>query len=515
MKTGLKYFLILFVISNCNINAQTLNDALNYTDDFIQGTARFNSMSGAFGALGGDLSSMSANPAGSAIFNNGNFSISFGSDNKSNDVSLFDASRNTDKRNFTLNQIGGVITFENLDRGNNWNKISLGITYNQTKNNFNEYSISNISNINSIDSYFLNSAQGLRLDQISAFEGETLTDAYIDIGNVYGYNHQQAFLGFESFIIDPEDIDNPANSNYYSNVQPGDFNQSYRSISRGYNGKLSFNAGFQYNEKLFLGVNLNSHFIDFDTYSIINESNNNGVSGQFRVNGIYFENRLSTFGEGFSAQFGIISKITDVIRFGFTYDSPTWYTISEETSQYLETSMIDDQDNLSLLVTNPNAINIFEDYKLKTPSKLTLSTAFVFKNIGLISLDYSRRDFSSMKFSPKNDLHFSSLNQEISNNLKESNSIRVGAEVLADRFTFRGGYMYKDSPYISDSGNFDDSSSGLSLGVGYKLNSTIIDFSFSKINTSKYKKLYETGLTDRLNIETNNKLFTISVSTTF
>ena len=151
MKTGLKYFLILFVISNCNINAQTLNDALNYTDDFIQGTARFNSMSGAFGALGGDLSSMSANPAGSAIFNNGNFSISFGSDNKSNDVSLFDASRNTDKRNFTLNQIGGVITFENLDRGNNWNKISLGITYNQTKNNFNEYSISNISNINSID----------------------------------------------------------------------------------------------------------------------------------------------------------------------------------------------------------------------------------------------------------------------------------------------------------------------------------------------------------------------------
>ena len=85
----------------------------------------------------------------------------------------------------------------------------------------------------------------------------------------------------------------------------------------------------------------------------MNETNSNGESGQFRINEIYFENRLSTFGEGFSAQLGMITKVSDVVRFGFTYDSPTWYTISEETSQYLETSMIDEDDNVSLLITNP------------------------------------------------------------------------------------------------------------------------------------------------------------------
>ena len=502
--------------------SQNINDALNYSSNTHQGTARFNSMSGAFGALGGDLSAIAVNPAGSAVFNSGHFSLSFGSENKSNEASILNTTNNSEKKNFTLNQIGGIITFDNLNGDNNWKKISLGITYNQTKNNFNEYSVFNFTNTNSIDTYFLNNAQGLRLDQISAFENETITEAYVDIGNVYGFAHQQAFLGYESFIIDPNEFSDN-NSSYYSNVQSGTFNQTYRSISRGYNGKLTANIGFQYNENLYFGVNLNSHFIDFDNYTIFNETNNNGESGQFRINGIYFENRLSTFGEGFSAQFGMISKISDFLRIGLTYDTPTWYEISEETRQYLETSMIDELDETSLLITNPNAINIYEDYTLKTPSKITASTALVFKNIGLISFDYSRRDYASMKFKPETDMHFSTLNQEISFRLKEVNTYRIGAEILADRFSFRAGYMYEDSPYKSlnnsaipdNDNNIDDSINGLSLGIGYKLNETTIDLSLVKIESTKYKRLYDTGLTNQVNVNTENTAVTISISTIF
>ena len=518
MKFKLNIFLISILTSCSIIYSQNISDALNYADNSYQGTARFNSMSGAFGALGGDLSSIAVNPAGSAILNSGHFSLSFGSDNKSGQASLINSSNNFDKNNFTLNQIGGVINFENLDGNNKWKKISIGVSYNQTKNNFKEFSVFSVSNNNSIDSYFLNNAEGLRLDQISAFENESITDAYVDIGNVYGYAHQQAFLGYESFIIDPFEFDDN-NSSYYSNVPSGNFNQNYTSISRGYNGKLSFNVGFQYDDNLYFGVNLNSHFIDYDNYTILNETNNNGDSGQFRVNGIYFENRLSTFGEGFSAQFGLIAKASEVIRFGFTYDTPTWYTISEETSQYLETSIVDEDDNLSLLITNPNAINIYEDYTLKLPSKVNASTALVFKNFGLFSFDYSRRNYSSIKFKPQNDIHFSDLNQQISLRLKDVNTYRFGAEILADRLSFRGGYMIEDSPYssstVSEFENIDDSLDGFSLGVGYKLNDTMIDMSFVKINSSKYKRLYDTGLTNQVNIDSRNTTVTISVSTIF
>ena len=39
-------------------NAQNIDDVLRYSTDNLQGTARFQAMSGAFGALGGDLSSL-------------------------------------------------------------------------------------------------------------------------------------------------------------------------------------------------------------------------------------------------------------------------------------------------------------------------------------------------------------------------------------------------------------------------------------------------------------------------
>ncbi|GAL66736.1 putative hemin receptor [Jejuia pallidilutea] len=47
-----------------------------------------------------------------------------------------------------------------------------------------------------------------------------------------------------------------------------------------------------------------------------------------------FENNLSTRGSGFSFQLGGILKLTNEFRVGLTYDSPTWYTIEEETSQF-------------------------------------------------------------------------------------------------------------------------------------------------------------------------------------
>ena len=124
-----------------------------------------------------------------------------------------------------------------------------------------------------------------------------------------------------------------------------------------------------------------------------------------------------------------------------------------------------------------------------------------------------------MQFKPQNDIHFSNLNQEISTRLKDVNTYRFGAEILADRLSFRGGYMIEDSPYnsssVSEFDNIDDSVNGFSLGIGYKLDNTIIDLSFVKINSSKYRKLYDTGLTNQINIDGLNTATTISVSTIF
>ena len=57
--------------------AQELNptDAIKIGMPQINGSARFNAMGGAFGALGGDVSAIQINPAGSALYNYNNFSF--------------------------------------------------------------------------------------------------------------------------------------------------------------------------------------------------------------------------------------------------------------------------------------------------------------------------------------------------------------------------------------------------------------------------------------------------------
>ncbi len=69
-RTGL---IILIVISiSAGVYGQNVDDALRYSQIFYSGTARFNSMGGAFTALGGDISTLSQNPAGIGVFRSSN-----------------------------------------------------------------------------------------------------------------------------------------------------------------------------------------------------------------------------------------------------------------------------------------------------------------------------------------------------------------------------------------------------------------------------------------------------------
>ena len=506
------FLIIFFYISTVNLMSQNISDALNYTNNNIDGSARFSSMGGAFGALGGEISSISANPASSAIFSDSYFSLSFASDKKTNDISILNAANSQDKSNLAMNQIGGVFVFNNIGAAKKWKKIVVGLSYDQTNNNFNEFFAKNFTNSTSIDSYFLANAQGLRLDQISAFENETITEAYVDIGNTFGYPHQQAFLGYESFIIEPDSFEDE-NTSYTSNVSPGTFNQTYYSISRGYNGKLTANIGTQYSEKLYLGINLNGHFVDYDNYNILEESNTNGQAGSLYITDVNFENRLSGFGSGFSLQFGAIAKLTDWLRLGVTYDSPVWYTIKEETRQYLATRFVDQADEENTVVLDPNAINVFEEFTIQTPSKLTASMALVIKKFGLISFDYSRKDYGAMEFRTIDgleDTHFSDLNWEIYNNLTVANSYRIGAEIRSNTISYRAGYRIDGSPY-ANTDQYSDRT-GFSLGIGYKFRSNTIDLSFEKYNKQYNHQLYDAGLTNQASIDNNNTIIKLSIT---
>lgn len=501
MKKNILLLATLLLISV--LNAQGIIDGLRYGTDVTTGTARFNALSGAFGALGGDLSAIAINPAGSAVFLQNNVTFTFSVDDIDNKANYFGTNTRDSHSDFNINQAGGVFVYYNYNEDSRWKKFSLAMNYNQTNNHDIDLFVKGTGNT-SIANFFLEQAQGIRLDLLELQEGESISDLYAFLGRTEGTQAQNAFLGFQGYIIDPL-INDPGNTQYISNVAPGNFNQEYTQLSRGYNGKYSFNMGAQYTDNLFFGINLNSHIIDYVESTYLFESNSNKGS---TVNRIEFENNLFVYGTGFSAQFGTIVKIANNVRVGLTYDTPTWYVISEETTQYLETRRTEDNQNITEIVA-PAIINVFANYDLHIPGKFTGSAAYIFGKDGLLSFDYSYKDFSNIRFSPGHEAAFVAQNNLISSTLKSVSTFKVGGEYRIERLSIRGGFNYEESPYKDKSVLGDRQ--GFSAGLGYNFGNYAFDVAYSRAEQSRNQQLYSVGLTDTAAIDTvySSFLFTL------
>lgn len=497
---------LLFIAALCmsGVRAQDIADAVRYSQDEVQGTARFRSMSGAFGALGGDMSAVSINPAGSSIFTNSHASISISNVGTKNDINYFNGLSSSSHSKFDLNQTGAVFVFNNMNSDSPWKKFTLGVAYDKISNFDNSWSARGTNtNSNTIGNYFLGYAQGLRLDQISVLDNESLGTAYSEVNRLYGFGNQQAFLGYESYILEPA-MDTDNNTSYQSNIRGNNFDQSYRYASTGYNGKFSFNASTQYGENLYFGLNLNSHFINYDQFTDLQENNSDASS---LVREVRFQNTLSTIGSGFSFQLGAIAKI-EALRVGFAYNSPTWYTISEETTQYLGTVRNEGGSNLTQII-DPHVVNVFPNYKLQTPGKITGSLAYVFGTNGLISFDYSLKDYGNTKFKPTSDGYFASQNDIMNTTLRNASTYRVGGEYRIQQVSLRGGYRFEESPYENDS--FYGNLNGYSFGLGYNFGNVKLDVAYDHAQREYNHQLYAVGLTDAAQIDSKNSNFTLTL----
>ncbi|MAZ77074.1 MAG: transporter [Legionellaceae bacterium] len=499
----MKRILIILIVGFVSAQsfAQNISDALRYGQQDLTGTARSTALSGAFGALGGDFYGLSINPAGSAIFLDNHASFTLSVEDVSNKTNLSGSTNEIGSTDFTIGNAGAVFVFGINNENSPWKKFTLGIGYDAQNNLDDELSITGRS-VESVGDFFLDQAQGTPLELLQLLDGESISDLYSFLGETEGVAAQNAFLAYQGYIIDPQEN---STTQYVSNMGTGSFSKDFYRISDGYQGKYTLNIGTQYGENIFFGINLNSHIIDYRQASYLDETNINTNSSVKRVE---FQNTLATIGSGFSAQFGLIAKIQQDFRLGLSYETPTWYTISEETTQYLETSRVQDGETI-ITVVDPRIINIFSDYKLNTPGSVTASAAYIFGKQGLISIDYEYRDYGNLKFRPANDSYFSNLNALIENNLKASSTIRVGGEYRIQQLSLRAGGHFIESPYQDDSivGN----RTGFSLGLGYNLGNYFMDFAYLRSEQESNKRFYDSGLVDVSNINTVQQQFVFTL----
>ena len=125
-----KYLFLLFTgFTFSAAQSQEITNAMRYAQDNLNGTARFRAMGGAFGALGGDLSSLNINPAGSVVFSNNQIAVTLSNYDTKNNSNYFGTTTTEKDNSFDLNQAGGVFVFKNRNSDSNWKKFSVAVNY--------------------------------------------------------------------------------------------------------------------------------------------------------------------------------------------------------------------------------------------------------------------------------------------------------------------------------------------------------------------------------------------------
>ena len=508
MRIYISIFIAFLCISSIQSQEISVADAYTYSVDNTTGTARFRALSGAMGALGGDLSAININPAGSAVFANNQVAVTASNFGIKNNSTYF-GKQTSDKNNaLEINQAGGVFVFENNNSSSDWKKFSLGLNYENTNNFDNKLYSAGLNPSNSGTQYFVNNANGIKL--------KLLENGFYDELN---FVQQQAYLGYNGYLISPL-TNNINNQIYFPNVAAtGNFYQENEVVSTGYNGKFTFNFATQYKDNLYLGINLNTHFFDLKKSTSFYEDYDNGINrnANIGIQEFRFKNNTYSYGNGFSLQLGAIAKIATNFRLGLAYESPTWMTVNDELTQtitgYCADCVVNNIGNVPVrnINQNPNITNVYEPYNIQTPSKYSGSLAYVFGKKGLISFDYKLKDYSNMSFKPESDPVFKGLNQAIVRDARNQTSeYRVGAEYRIEKLSLRGGYRYEQSPYKNSLtiGNLTSYSGGL----GYNFGDTKLDLAYTFAKRAFQEQFFAQGMTDRALINSLNNTVTLTLA---
>ena len=497
------------------LTAQSLKDAHRYSQNGVEGSARYTAMGGAFGAVGGDFSAFDINPAGSSVFAFNELAGSFNFMSSTNKASYFNTTNIEKNNDLAIGHLGAVFVL-NDETGGNWTKISIGFNYNKSINYDNSFSAQGYNPNNGIDQYFLSFAQGQELVNISQINDESFIEAYRTIGGdpSLGFPAQQALFGYEGFVINPiplagsDDATDDSIRDYRSNTQAdtqGYFHQ-YVQSSLGQSKRYTINVSGVFQEKFYLGFNINHYTIEFSELIDFSE-NNYGIDSGIRD--LNFSNELITVGRGNSFQLGAIYRLNAQFRFGLSLESPTYYNLSDRIRQSLVTEVVDENGafTLELDPAEGGTETFFPDYQFNSPGSIRGSFAYIYKDKGVFSIDYTVRDFSSAKFTPKDDSLFRSLNQQIEGDFQRSQQLQLGMEYRINPFvSLRGGYWTQSATKQL----IDNTLEIISGGAGFNFGASNLDVALQLRNTNDNQALFTSGLTDSIGLKRDdiNLVFT-------
>jgi hypothetical protein len=429
------FILASFVAVSTTMMAQDMFEATNFATKDLNGTARYVGMGGALGALGGELSTMGSNPAGTGLFRKSDAAFTLGGVFGAKGTLGHDGSR------MSLDNAGIIISLP-VDEGSVRN-VNFGINYVKSKNFlFNQDTpIQNLTvnaptgPVNLSQTYQIANFANQAFDN-NVWNGalaDMAAPLYDDNGNLTKYGligenfdtdpatGQDVFTGYTGFGADKANM----RKSTYGGITQADVN-------------LSLNAL----DKYFFGLSVGLYDIDYNRESFYEEllALPDGTTAFYDFNNWY-----KTTGDGVDLKLGFICRPIDdsPFRFGLNVHTPTWFRMDDinGSSLYINDTFVSEK------TYDPYS------YDLRTPWKLGCSLGYTIDNYFAIGAEYEYQDLSTLKYSEDGHQtsYFRTHNDLISKCLKGQNTFKVGMEVKpTDEFSIRAGYNYVSAPMKDD-----------------------------------------------------------------
>lgn len=475
-------YTISLLLLACTAYAQDLTDALRYSNYHISGTARSAAMGNAFGALGGDFTSLSINPAGVGVYRTGEFTFtpSFGKTNV--DGKYLGSTASDSKYNIGINNLGYVTT---IPTGENSESGLVSISFGLGFNKLGSFTMNNLA------------------------EGNNAQNSLL---NYFTNNVNNGIIGdyYEDLAIRANLIYNEDDGPFMNDLTEDGYGQSQsKSIQRkGYINEYVLSFGANFNHKFYVGATVGIQNLYFkDNTNLYEWDANNNI---LYFNNYNFNTSLKTTGDGFNVKIGAIYKPIEQLRLGIAFHTPTFYKLNDLYDSEISSSITYSDGFTENLTQMPDKAGIY-DYELETPMRTILSGAYVIGKSGLISVDYEIVDYSTSKLKNGNgDYNYNEENKTISQAYKTTGNLHIGGEYRVNKtFSLRAGYenfpsVYKANYLNNISPNNDTSYSTISGGFGFKQGNFFFDAALKRAMNSEFMKFYpDFNATEMVKYETN------------
>lgn len=466
-------------------NSQTVDDALRYSQQFYEGTARNMAMGGAFGALGADFSTASTNPAGMGLYRSSELIITPEVSSLLTKSTYNNSYTEDSKSIFNLANFGYVQTSKISNTG--WKYFQFGMGMNRL-NNYNTNQYMRGENL-----------ENSRLD-IYAQDADGINYSVIDNSNNYPFDLYPAWY---TYLIDTV----PGYTDFYYTPVPFAGTMQEQSIrSTGSTNEWLFSFSGNYSDKLFVGATIGLPYIRFKRETFYKESDVADTIPWF--NDWSVKENLVTTGWGINLKVGFIYQPVKWVRIGGAIHTPTYYWSLNDS--WYTTHRAD----LEWDASSYTSVTGKYQYRLSTPMRVIGDAAFIIQRVGLLSFEYEYVDYSTTKFSAS-DFGFNDVNSGIRSSYKSTHNFRVGGEYRLGQASLRAGYNYYTSPYANNLN--DGERMTISGGIGYNFGSASIDFAYVRSLTDEDYYMYssETIQPNAVQNTFRGQLFALSLKTKF